>query len=221
MIGPLEKFVRASKLSKIVLRYFGKVWRNSKVCIIWFNWLIALYFFTLLPCNSIFSNRKKVVSGENSVMLCFSSETTSTDKCARTYFWWVRTWSPYLWSVHPPQLALFPSPTTLCMCSFLPDSPSTAAPFARYKIFNAFNARYTSSVILAEEGVPIFDSYIRFSPLVITIFVLAWRYTSVSSNFPQQLTSYSVTPHSSSKCHISLLWCGDCMLKFYWHLFYT
>ena len=221
MIGPLEKFVRASKLSKIVLRYFGKVWRNSKVCIIWFNWLIALYFFTLLPCNSIFLIVKKLYQGRTQLCCVFLRKQLQQINVQEHIFGEFALGPLTFGLCTPPQLALFPSPTTLCMCSFLPDSPSTAAPFARYKIFNAFNARYTSSVILAEEGVPIFDSYIRFSPLVITIFVLAWRYTSVSSNFPQQLTSYSVTPHSSSKCHISLLWCGDCMLKFYWHLFYT
>ena len=54
MIGPLAKFVRASNLFKIVLRYFGKVWRKSNLCIIKFDWLVALYLFTLLPRNASF-----------------------------------------------------------------------------------------------------------------------------------------------------------------------
>ena len=54
MIGPLAKFVRASNLFKIVLRYFGKVRRKSNVCIIRFDWLMALYLFTLLPRNASF-----------------------------------------------------------------------------------------------------------------------------------------------------------------------
>ena len=107
------------------------------------------------------------------------------------------------------------------MCTFLSAIPSTAAPFARYKISNNFNAKYTYLLILSEEGVPIFDSRIRFSPPAIITFVLAWRYASVSINSPQQLTSYAVTPHFSPNYQLSLLWCGDCMLKCYWHLFYT
>ena len=54
----------------------------------------------------------------------------------------------------PPQLTLYPSPTTFRLCPFLSASPSTAAPFARYTISNAFNARLTSCIICAEEGFP-------------------------------------------------------------------
>ena len=59
MIGPLAKFFRASNLFKIVLKYFVKVWRKSNVCIIWFDWLIPLYFFTLLTQNASFLMVKK------------------------------------------------------------------------------------------------------------------------------------------------------------------
>ena len=111
--------------------------------------------------------------------------------------------------------------TTFRLCPFLSATPSNAAPFARYTRSNAFNARSTSSIILAEEDAPIFDSRVRFSPLAITTLILEWRYASVGSDCPQQLTSYAVTPHLSPNCHISLMWCGDCLLKCYWHLFYT
>ena len=50
---------------------------------------------------------------------------------------------------------------------------------------------------------------------------LAWRYALVSSNHPWQLTSYDVIFHSPPECHLSLLWCGDRLLKCYWYLLYT
>ena len=53
-IGPLAKFVRASNSLKIVLRYFGKVPRKSHVCILRFDWLIALYIFISLVRNASF-----------------------------------------------------------------------------------------------------------------------------------------------------------------------
>ena len=54
MIGLLAKFVRASNSFKIALMYFGKVWCKSNVFMIWFDWLIALYIFNLLPRNTSF-----------------------------------------------------------------------------------------------------------------------------------------------------------------------
>ena len=54
MIGLLARFSRASIFFKIVPGYFDKVERNSTVCIIRFDWLIALYLFTLLPRNTSF-----------------------------------------------------------------------------------------------------------------------------------------------------------------------
>ena len=79
MIGPLARFVRASNPFKTFLRCFGKVRRKSNVCIIRFEWLIALYIFTLLPRNASFIIVKTVVLGKISVM--------STNHCERTYFW--------------------------------------------------------------------------------------------------------------------------------------
>ena len=59
MIGLLAKFVRSSNSFKIVLRYFGKVWRKSNVCIIRFDWLIDLYLFISLVHNTSFPVVKK------------------------------------------------------------------------------------------------------------------------------------------------------------------
>ena len=54
MIGPLAKIIITSNSFKIVLRYFGKVWRKSNFFRLWFDWLIALYLFTQLPHNASF-----------------------------------------------------------------------------------------------------------------------------------------------------------------------
>ena len=94
MIAPLAKFVRASNFFKIVLRYFGKVRHKSNVCIILFDWLIALYLFILLPRNASFLIVKTVVSGKNSLM--------SKNHYARTSCWWVRACAPHLWFVQLP-----------------------------------------------------------------------------------------------------------------------
>ena len=64
------------------------------MCIIRFDWLIALYLFISLDCNASFLIVKTVVSGKKSVM--------STTHCVRTSFWWVRACAPYLWFVHLP-----------------------------------------------------------------------------------------------------------------------
>ena len=220
MIGPVAKFVRASNPFKIVLRYFGKVWRKLNVCIIRSGWLTGIYIFTLLPpitsfrIINCFRVREEVsyvvfflqtqlqhitvqgnIFGEFALaLLTFGLCTSPTDTFTFTYYF--------------------------RLCPFLSDIASTDAPFALYKISNTFNARSTSSIILSEEGVPIFDYHIRFSPLVITTFILARRYALVSSDRPQQLTSYAVTSHSSPDCHLSLLWYVYCMLKCYWYLFY-
>ena len=159
MIGPLAKFARASNSFKIVLIYFGKVWRKSNVCIIRFDWLIALYLFTLLTRNTSFLIVKKVVSGKKSSQLqpitvqenifgefalaphTFGPCTSPTD----TFFFrhnFTRSLCKniFLVSSHlrplplvraPPQLKLSPSPTTFRLFLFLSDSPSTAASFAR------------------------------------------------------------------------------------------
>ena len=45
MIGLLARFVRAVFSCQNVLRYCGKVRRNSNVCIIQYDWLIVIYIF--------------------------------------------------------------------------------------------------------------------------------------------------------------------------------
>ena len=52
-----------------------------------FNWLIRLYLFMSLVRIASFLIVKTVVSGKNSLIFRFSSDTTSTDHCARTSFW--------------------------------------------------------------------------------------------------------------------------------------
>ena len=64
------------------------------MCIIQFDWLIALYLFISLVCNASFLIVKTVMSGKNSVM--------SKNHCARTSCWWVRTCAPHLWFLHLP-----------------------------------------------------------------------------------------------------------------------
>ena len=70
----------------------------SNVCIIRFDWLIALYLFISLVRSASFLIVKKVVSGKKSVM--------STNHCARTSFWWVCPCAPHLWFVHLPNWKL-------------------------------------------------------------------------------------------------------------------
>ena len=82
----------------------------------------------------------------------------------------------------PPHLALFPLPTTFLPFPFLSASPSTAAPFSRYTISNAFNARSTSWKILAKEGVPIIEYHKRFSPWAISLGVEKLKQNLLSSS---------------------------------------
>ena len=64
------------------------------MCIIRFDWLVALYLFISLVRNASFLIVKTVVSGKKSVM--------STNHCVRTYCWWVRACAPHFWFVHLP-----------------------------------------------------------------------------------------------------------------------
>ena len=130
MIGPLAKFVRASNSSKTVLRYFCKVLCKSNVCIIQFYWLIPLYLFTLLPCNASFLIVKNsFVREEVSDLVFFFRHAFNRSLCKNIFL--VSSYSCPLPLFHaPPQLTLFPSPTTFRMCTFLSASPSTAAPCA-------------------------------------------------------------------------------------------
>ena len=64
------------------------------MCIIRFDWLIALHLFISLVHNTIFLIVKTVVSGKKSMM--------SKNHCARTSRWWVFACAPHLWFVHLP-----------------------------------------------------------------------------------------------------------------------
>ena len=113
MIGLLAKIIRTSKNFKNVLRYFGKVWLKSNLCILWIDWLIALYLFTPLTCNASFlivkhSCIREELSDVNR-SLCKNIFLVSSRLCT----------SPLVRAL--PQLTLPPSPTTPS-----PTTPSTA-----------------------------------------------------------------------------------------------
>ena len=74
------------------------------MCILRFDWLIALYLFMSLVRNASFPIVKTVVSGKKSVI--------STNHCAKTFCWWVFGCAPHLLVRAPPQLTRFTSPTT-------------------------------------------------------------------------------------------------------------
>ena len=107
----------------------------------------------------------------------------------------------------PPHLTIFPLPTTFLLCLFLSASPSTAAPFSRYTISNAFNARSTSWIILSEEGVPIFESHKRFSSHAIYLGVEKLKQNFLSSSvvsFPSMI-EWLKTQRKRKDCKMSLL----------------
>ena len=113
MVGQLAKFVRASNSFKLFLRYFVKVRHKSNVCIILFDWLMALNLFTLLPRNTIIliiknSGVREELSDVNK-SLCKNIFLVSLRLCT----------SPLVCAT--PQLTLFNSPT----------NPSTAPACAR------------------------------------------------------------------------------------------
>ena len=113
MIGPLAKIIRTSNLFKNVLRYFGKVWHKSKLWLLWFDWLTALCIFTPLPCNASFLIIKySCVSEEHNNVLFFFRRNFNKALCK----------SIFLVSLHsgplPPQLTLFPLPTTCTVDDF-------------------------------------------------------------------------------------------------------
>ena len=88
------------------------------MCIIQFNWLIALYIFISFVRNAIFLIIKTVVSGKNSVIFCFFFRHNSNKSLCKNIF---------LVSLHfftsplvhaTPQLPLFPSATTCAVDDF-------------------------------------------------------------------------------------------------------
>ena len=140
------------------------------MCIIRFDWSIALYIFTLLPRNASFLIVKTVVSGKKSAMLWFFFRQNFNRSLCKNIFLVSSHSCPLPLVRAPPHLTLSPSPNTLLLCPFLSYSPSTASPFVCYTISNAFNSRSTSWIILADEGVPflipIYASVLWRFPLV-------------------------------------------------------
>ena len=130
------------------------------------------------------------MSGKNSVMLCFFFRHNFSISLCKNIFLVSLHSRPLPLARSPPQLTLFPSPTTFHLCPFLSVSPSTAASFLWWTISNAFNARSRSWIILADGGVPIFDSHIRSSPLSISFGV---------EKLKRIFLSYSFVPSPSSK----------------------
>ena len=105
MIGLLAKFVRASNSFKIGYRYFGKVWRKSNVCIIRFDWLIALYLFTLLHRNASFlivknSCVKEEVSDVNKSM-CKNIFLVRSRLCTSPFFLCTSPTDTFPFTYHP------------------------------------------------------------------------------------------------------------------------
>ena len=92
----VRPITRTAFQCKNVLRYFGKVQLKPNICILRFDWLIALYIFFLLVLNASLLIVKKVVSGKNSAM--------SKNHCERTSCGRVRSYAPHLWFVHLPNL---------------------------------------------------------------------------------------------------------------------
>ena len=103
MIGSLAKTIRNTNLFKNVPRYFGKVRRQSTLCILLFDWWIYLFLFTPRPHNAIFLLFKhSCVREELSNVVFLFRHNFNRSLCARTHIWWVCNRASYLWSVHFP-----------------------------------------------------------------------------------------------------------------------
>ena len=120
---------------KNVLRYFGKFRRNSNVCIIRFDRLIALYIFFWLARNASFMIVKicgvREELGDVKESLCKNILSVSSRLC-----------TSYLVRA-PPQLKLPPSPTT----------PWTAPECARSTISNAWDFSVVGHPRISQESV--------------------------------------------------------------------
>ena len=118
MIGTLAKIIRTSNSFKNVLRYLGKVWHKSNLCILLFYWLIALYIFTPLPHNTIFLIIKhSCVREELSDIVFFFRNNFDKSLCKNIFlvsFHFCN--SPLVRAPH--QLTLSPSPTTCAVDYF-------------------------------------------------------------------------------------------------------
>ena len=114
-------------------------------------------------------------------MLCFFSDTTSTDHFARTYFWCVCTHAPYLWSVHLPNWHFFIClPLSVCV---LPISQTlNCRPICKVDNFQRFQRQLNIFNNPRWRGVPIFDSHILLSPLAISFGVEKLKRIFISSS---------------------------------------
>ena len=93
------------------------------MCIIRFDWLIALYLFISLVWNASFLIVKTVVSGKKSV--------TSINHCAITSCWWVCACAPHLWFVHLPNWHF-----SLCLPPLQRPSIYTVDNFQQFRFFS-------------------------------------------------------------------------------------
>ena len=130
LIGPLDQSSELNFKGKNVPRCFGKVRRKSNVCIIQYDWLIALYLFIPLVCIASFLIVKNSGVREELSDLPFFLWHNFKNHFERTYFWWVRNRDPHLWLVHIPNWH-FSLNLPFFLCPFLSAIPSTSAPFSR------------------------------------------------------------------------------------------
>ena len=153
--------------------------------IIKFDWLIVLYIFIalvriasfLIVKNSGFREELTELPSFHKTQL---QQITVKEHLFGEFALTTLTFGPCIST--SDHLTLSPLPTTFLLCPFLSASPSTAAPFSRYTISNAFNSRLTSWIILYEEGAPIFESYKRFSPWSISLGVDKMKHNFLSSS---------------------------------------
>ena len=206
MIGPLAQIIRTTNSFQNVLSYFCKVRRKSNLCILQFDWLIVLYLFTTLTCNASFLIVKHgCVRYELSDGVFFFRHNFNKSLCKNIFLVSLHS-RPSPLVCEPLQLTLFPSPTTFFLCPLISSIYSTEYPFSRKTIFNAFKDRSISLIILAEEGVPIFDSHIPFSPLV-TYFGVEKRKPIIISSFlvPSPYLKMVQDAMKQKECKMSLL----------------
>ena len=131
MIGPLAKIIITSNSFNNLLRYFVKVWRKSNLCILWFDFLIDLYHFTPLPCNTIFLIVKHSCVREEPSYVFFFFRHNFNKSLYKNIFLVSLHSRPLPLIRAPPQLTLFISPNTFYLCPILSANPLTASSFSQ------------------------------------------------------------------------------------------
>ena len=119
MIGPIAQIIRTVDSFKNVLRYFCKVRRKANVCIIRYDWLIVLYLFISLVCNTSFLINKNSCVREELSDLPFFFRHNCNKSLWKNIFSVSSHSQPSPLVRAPPQLTLFPSPTTSRIFTFL------------------------------------------------------------------------------------------------------